>query len=268
MNASARTRTFALLGDPVAHSLSPRMQNAGFRAAGIDAVYVALRCDADAVVPTMYLLARAGGGGNVTVPHKRIAADCAPAAAFDAGTGAVNTFAGSDGGLIVANTDVEAVSESVMALGDPDGAWLILGTGGSARSAVAAAVAGGHSVAVSSRDAVRADAFASWCASLGATVVPAADAAVIINATPLGLSVDDPLPCDPGAFPAVRAALDLTYRARGTTAWCTAWRSRGVQALDGREPLLRQGAAAWTHWFPGSAPPLEVMRAALTDDVV
>ncbi len=267
MNVSPCTRTFALLGDPVAHSLSPRMQNAGFRAAGIDAVYVAFRCDADAVVPTMHLLARAGGGGNVTIPHKRVAADCAPVTALDAGTGAINTFAGSENGLLVANTDVEAVSASVAAMGDPDGAWLILGTGGSARSAVAAAVAGGHPVAVSSRDAARADAFAGWCAELGATVVPGAIAAVVINATPLGLADGDPLPCDPEAFPDVRAALDLTYRARGTTTWCSVWRERGVEALDGREPLLWQGVAAWRYWFPGCLPPVQVMRAALADDV-
>lgn len=267
MKLTARTRTFALLGNPVAHSLSPRMQNAGFRAAGIDAVYIALRCDAAAVVPTMHLLAGAGGGGNVTVPHKRVAADCMPAATFDGGTGAINTFATSDAGLIVANTDVEAVARTVVALGDPAGAWLILGTGGSARSAVAAAVAGGHPVAVSSRDAARADDFARWCAALGAMVVPAAQASVVINATPLGLADGDALPCDPDAFRDVRAALDLTYRARGTTAWCTAWRKRGVMALDGREPLLLQGVAAWAHWFPGCIPPQDVMRAALTDDV-
>ncbi|MBA2291889.1 MAG: hypothetical protein H0W15_05460 [Gemmatimonadales bacterium] len=267
MNFTARTRTFALLGNPVSHSLSPRMQNAAFHAAGIDAVYVALRCDADAVVPTMHLLTRAGGGGNVTVPHKRVAADCAPAATFDAGTGAINTFAASDAGLIVANTDIEAVAGSVAAMGNPDGAWLILGTGGSARSAAAAAVAGGHAVAVSSRDAARAEAFANWCDALGAVVVSPAQATVAINATPLGLADDDGLPCHPDALPGVRAVLDLTYRTHGTTAWCSAWRERGVRALDGREPLLLQGAAAWRHWFPGCIPPLDVMRAALSDDV-
>ncbi|MEO5826424.1 MAG: hypothetical protein ABIR59_11095 [Gemmatimonadales bacterium] len=267
MIVSARTRTIALLGDPVEHSLSPRMQNAGFRAAGIDAVYVALRCDAEAVVPTMHLLAGAGGGGNVTIPHKMVAATGAPAVCADLGTGAINTFVGSEKGLIVANTDVDAVTASVATMGNPKGAWLILGTGGSARSAVAAALAGGRAVAVSSREPSRAADFARWCTAMGGYVVPATEAVVVINATPLGLADGDTLPCNPEAWPNVRAALDLTYRARGTTAWCTAWRERGVEALDGREPLLWQGVAAWQYWFPDCVPPVQVMRAALANDV-
>ncbi len=267
MKISASTRTFALLGDPVGHSLSPRMQNAGFHAAGIDAVYVALRCEADAVVPTMRLLAGANGGGNVTIPHKRVAASCAPAVAIGIETGAANTFAGTADGLLVANTDIEAIAHAVDLLGGPDGAWLIHGTGGSARSAVAAAVSRGCAVAVSSRDDARADDFARWCRSVGAEVVPASQAVTAINATPLGLSDDDALPSDPTGLPAVRTALDLTYRHRGTTAWCRAWDAQGVASVDGREPLLWQGVAAWQHWFPGVAVPVDVMRAALTHAV-
>ena len=69
-----RTRVFALLGQPVAHSLSPAMQNAAFRVLGLDAVYVPLPCAAEHVPVLMAALAAAGGGGNVTVPHKAIAA--------------------------------------------------------------------------------------------------------------------------------------------------------------------------------------------------
>ncbi|NIQ58119.1 MAG: shikimate dehydrogenase, partial [Gammaproteobacteria bacterium] len=72
--ASARTRLYALLGSPVAHSFSPAMQNAAFAAAGLDAVYVALDCDADSLSGLLRGIAGAGGGGNVTVPHKGAAA--------------------------------------------------------------------------------------------------------------------------------------------------------------------------------------------------
>ena len=68
------TRVFALLGDPVAHSLSPAMQNAAFRALGSTRSTSPLRCDAADVAALMRALARAGGGGNVTVPHKEAAA--------------------------------------------------------------------------------------------------------------------------------------------------------------------------------------------------
>ena len=62
------TRVFAILGDPVSHSLSPLMQNAAFRALGLPASYVPLRCSADDLSGLMHSLGRAGGGGNVTVP--------------------------------------------------------------------------------------------------------------------------------------------------------------------------------------------------------
>ena len=67
MRTTARTRVFALLGNPVAHSLSPLMQNAAFLAAGIDAVYVALQPTAADVAHQMAALAGGGGGGNVTL---------------------------------------------------------------------------------------------------------------------------------------------------------------------------------------------------------
>ncbi|MBK9693402.1 MAG: hypothetical protein IPO73_17250 [Gemmatimonadetes bacterium] len=67
---SGRSRVFAILGDPVAHSLSPAMHNAAFHALGLEAVYVPLRAAAAEVPVLLHALARAGGGGNVTVPHK------------------------------------------------------------------------------------------------------------------------------------------------------------------------------------------------------
>ncbi|HUH12356.1 MAG TPA: hypothetical protein VMK65_04570, partial [Longimicrobiales bacterium] len=95
---TARTRTFALLGSPVSHSLSPRLQNAAFRAGGVDGVYVALAC-AEADFPGLLrALARAGGGGNITVPHKAAALEVveAPTAEVER-TGACNTFWWEDG---------------------------------------------------------------------------------------------------------------------------------------------------------------------------
>ena len=75
MHITAATRMFALLGDPVEHSRSPVIQNAAITKAAIDAVYVAMRCNARDVAGLLTGLARANGGGNVTVPHKGVAAD-------------------------------------------------------------------------------------------------------------------------------------------------------------------------------------------------
>ena len=71
---TARTRVFALVGDPVAHSLSPVIQNAAMRDLGLDGVYGALRASQEDMAGFVRGLARAGGGGNVTLPHKEKAA--------------------------------------------------------------------------------------------------------------------------------------------------------------------------------------------------
>jgi shikimate dehydrogenase len=85
---------------------------------------------------------------------------------------------------------------------------------------------------------------------------------VAINATPLGLRGDDPLPVEPGEIAGVRAALDLVY-APGETHWVRALRHAGVRARDGRDALIHQGAAAFVRFFPGTAAPVDVMRAAV-----
>src|ERR671918_651614 len=70
MEIGASTRLLAILGDPVAHSLSPLMHNAAIRSLGLDAVYVALRTPGAALAEVLTALAAVGAAGNVTVPHK------------------------------------------------------------------------------------------------------------------------------------------------------------------------------------------------------
>ncbi|MBV9773085.1 MAG: shikimate dehydrogenase, partial [Gemmatimonadetes bacterium] len=114
---TAATRLAALLGDPVSHSLSPTLQNAALRAAGLDGVYVALRCD-DAGFPRLLRgLALAGGMGNVTGPHKEAAARTVdrrtPAVER---IGACNTFWLRDGEVWGDNTDVPGFTGAATAL--------------------------------------------------------------------------------------------------------------------------------------------------------
>ena len=74
MSVTASTRVLALLGDPVEHSMSPVIQNAAFAEAGVDGVYVTVRCAGEDLAGFMKGLCRAGGGGNITLPHKEKAA--------------------------------------------------------------------------------------------------------------------------------------------------------------------------------------------------
>lgn len=254
-------RVFALLGDPVAHSLSPRMHNAAFHALGLPAVYVALRVRGPHLAPLMHVLAANGGGGNVTVPFKEPAAEVARMQGPL--TQACNTFWGDDQGVAGDNTDVAGVSEALRQLGVPEGCrWLIRGTGGSARAVMAAAQIFGARVAVRSRSAERAGRFLSEAGMDPGAGPDQSECEVVINCTPLGLHAEDALPLEPGEVPAARWALDLVY-ARGETPWVRAMRQAGSAAADGREVLVRQGGAAFECWFPGRRAPLEIMRAAV-----
>ena len=257
------TRVFALLGDPVAHSLSPAMQNAAFRALGLRAAYVALRCAPDDVAPLIRALARAGGGGNITIPHKELAALAVDRRLDDAGeVGACNVFWGENGVTRGGNTDVEGLLRALEPLEPAPGPWLIVGTGGGARAAAVAAARCGARVAISSRSADRASAFERWVAERGVAPASPEECRLVINATPLGLRGDDPLPITPDAVPEASAAFDMVYRS-GETPWVRAMRVAGRRAADGRGMLVAQGAGALRRWFPDVSPPTEIMRAAV-----
>lgn len=266
MDLGADARLLAVVGDPVAHSLSPRMQNAAIRAAGLAAVYVALRTPPESLPTVLDALRAVGAAGNVTVPHKEAAfRHVARPTDLARRAGACNTYWVEHGELAGDNTDVAGVLGALDALGARGGTWCVAGTGGSARAVALAAAERGATVLVRSRTPERARAFAAWAESVGVAARPAgaeARADVLINATPLGLRPGDPSPIPDAFARGARVALDLVY-ARDRTAWVRALRARGIAAEDGREVLVRQGAAAFARFFPGTPPPVEVMRAAV-----
>lgn len=257
------SRVFAILGDPVSHSLSPAMQNAAFRALGISAVYVPLKCCSDDVSGLIRALGRAGGGGNITVPHKEHAARAVDVCRDLAETvQACNTFWSEDGKTIGDNTDVPGLLEALHQMEISAAPWFIAGTGGGARAAVIAAGEYGVSVSVRSRDAARQRQFESWITSRGISLAQPLECGVLINSTPLGLRPDDPLPIEPDGFPRAEVAFDMVY-APGETGWVKAMKSRVRRSADGRSMLVAQGAAAFQRWFPTKKAPVEVMRAAV-----
>lgn len=256
------TRVFAILGDPVAHSLSPAMHNAVFQALGLSAAYVPLKCSKDDVPRIIGALTRAGGGGNVTVPHKEAAAGAVDRWSSDVKLlGACNTFWFDEAGTVGENTDVSGIGSALDALEIPPGPWLVIGTGGGARAAVGAARLRGVAVASSSRSPERRAAFHVWASGIGVPEATADDCRVVINSTPLGLAPGQPLPLErPPRHAAV--AFDMVY-ARGETRWVHAMRSAGLRAGDGRTMLVAQGAAAFRCWFPHLAPPVDLMRGVV-----
>jgi shikimate dehydrogenase len=255
-----------VLGDPVGHSISPEMHNAGIAALGLNAVYVALRVPRDRLAATLETCAALGIAGNLTVPLKETAASLLPhVSPLGRELGAVNTFWPENGELRGDNTDVAGL-DTVLAVLDAPDPWLLCGTGGSARAVAAVAGARQARLLVCSRDPARAAAFCEWTRTLSRPPVANPDdgraVGTVINATPLGLGPADPAPVPAARLDGTRVALDLVYRS-GETAWVRDCRARGLTASDGRELLLAQGVAAFERFFPGQRAPREQMRAAI-----
>lgn len=269
---TAGTRVIALLGDPVAHSLSPVIQNAAFADAGVDGLYVALRCQEGELAGLLRGIALAGGGGNVTLPYKEAAAAMVevrgPAVRR---TAACNTFWAEDGVVHGENTDVEGVRRAVEALfgGPPAGTRiLVVGAGGAARAVIAALLDGGaEHISILNRTLSRAQAVTSRLGDRRVHVLPPGSDLeseafdLMVNATSLGLSSGDPLPLELERVSRVGAVLDLVYGAHETRLVAAA-RARGIPAADGEEMLIAQGAASFELWWRREAP-VAAMRAAL-----
>jgi shikimate dehydrogenase len=266
---SARTRVFAILGNPVAHSLSPVLYNAALRAARLDAVYGALSPAAEAVAPVMRTLA----GGNVTIPYKGMAAEALDrATARVKQTIACNTFWTAGSKLLGDNTDVIGFAVALRRLlpAAKGTRVLLLGAGGGARAALYALLDDGADEVVvlarSRRRRAELEAVAGRRARRVHIVgheraVHGQGFDLIVNATPLGLRPRDRLPFRFERLAALRAVFDLVYQPGGT-AWVKRALALGVPAIDGQEMLLQQAAAAFEIWFDTDAP-IQAMRAAM-----
>jgi shikimate dehydrogenase len=225
------TRLVALLGQPVAESLSPRMQNAAFAARALDWAYVPLEVE-PAGLPDAVAGLVAGGyaGANVTIPHKQAVVELCDEAEGDS----VNTLLFLDGRISGFNTDKAIV------VGIEARRVCLLGAGGAAKALLPALQGEVH---VFSRN--------------GEWPPDASDCDLIVNATP----VRDELLVEPRAKQAV---VDLAYRPDGEpTALVAAAREAGSRlVVDGYEALVRQGAASFLLWT-GVEAPVNVMRSAL-----
>jgi shikimate dehydrogenase len=241
---AAGTTLVALLGRPVAASLSPRMQNAAFAARGLDWAYVALDVAAADLHDVVRGLTAAGfAGANVTMPHKSAAAElCDELDELSHAASAVNTLVFADRRVAGFNTDGPAVVSAVDAAG---ARALVLGRGGAARVVAATLERAGAEVLLAARDDP------DWPPD-------GAGFAILVNATP----VRDELIVRPRPEQQV---VDLAYAAgAGPTAFVAAARAAGCETVvDGIEILVRQGAASFELWT-GFPAPVEVMRAAVS----
>jgi shikimate dehydrogenase len=270
-----------LLGQPVAHSLSPLLHNAAFAAAGLDAHYEA-RLVAPSGLPAAVDALRVPEclGANVTAPHKQAMLALVDELSDEARTlGAVNTVINQNGRLIGANTDAAGLARWMRRSGiDPTGRpSLVLGAGGAARSAVwALADTGATDVVVLNRTVERAQTVVAelrtrlvgvelrWGglheAEAGAPGGP--PYGVVINATSMAYF---------GTAPRVHhdwysrdsTAIELAYSPPETRFMAEA-RAAGARAENGLGMLVHQAALAFERWT-GQAAPMAAYEAAVRE---
>ncbi len=249
-----------LLGDPVAHSLSPAIHNAALRALGIAGRYEARKVDDARLVEAVEEIRRGIlDGANVTMPHKRRAAGLADHLhPYAARAGAVNTLVGGPSGVEGLLTDVGGVVQAWEQAGLPDAAPVtILGAGGAAAAALLALEGRRPSVQARRREAAT-----ELVDRLGITalVVPWGEEArgsVLVNATPLGMR-GERLPL---SLADAEGLFDMAYGSTPTPAVIEA-RARGIPLVTGLEMLIAQAAESFRAWT-GRTPPEDAMREAL-----
>jgi shikimate dehydrogenase len=274
LDPSGRPYRVGVIGDPVAHSLSPALHQPALDQLGIPAVYERWHTSAADLARRVEGLRDAEFlGASVTVPHKIAVKDLldevSPAARR---AGAVNTIVNRRGALFGDNTDIYGFGVTVAeGLGErvPQVA-VVLGAGGAARAVVLALEAAGvGEIVVSNRDVERAATLARELdpapvrptrldeESL-ARELPRAD--VLVNATSLGWQPGEAPLALPhlDLLPADALVADLTYR---DTDLLLAAQRRGLKTVDGLPMLVHQGARAFELWT-GTAAPVETMLAA------
>jgi shikimate dehydrogenase len=221
---AATTRIVALIGHPVAHSLSPRMQNAAFAALALDWAYVALDVPSDRLAESVRGLAASGfAGANVTAPHKLAVAEL-----VGANVPSVNTLVFRDGTIESHSTDAAILD------GLQPKSPVVLGSGGAAFAFLEALPN------------------ARGFARSGEWPPDVRDADLVVNAT---TERDDVLvELAPG-----QTLIELPYP---DTATARAAREAGASVLDGLDVLVAQGARSFELWT-GLPAPVEVMHSAV-----
>ncbi len=271
---------FGIFGDPVGHSLSPAMHNAAFRALGLPCHYAPFRVRPEQLGNAIRSIRALGiSGVNITIPHKEEVIPFLDGVDETAQKiGAVNTIKRDGDRLFGYNTDGPGFVQSLLEAGvNPAGKQVILLGAGGAACGVAYALLVAHAakMMILTRSPHSGLALAERLTPLfpHAAIVqgnlqrvaleptPATRSTLLVNATPLGMKKEDPLPYPAEQIQPEWVVADLIYRPHETPLLSAA-RKRGAGIVPGIGMLLHQGALAFEIWTRRPAP-LEVMRQVL-----
>lgn len=250
-----------MLGDPIAHSLSPLLHSEALAATGLAGTYQRRRVDAAGMAQAVAEI-RDGelDGANVTMPHKELAAKlCDRLAATARRAGAVNTLVRVGGAVVGHNTDIVGIQAAWSVAELPyDAPVLVLGAGGAAAAALLAVE--GRAVSISARRPAAAHAL-TMRTGVAAAVQQWGEAvagAVVVNATPVGMGGEA---LDAALLEPAAGLFDMAYGPTVTLG--VKWmEEHGRPVADGRLMLLHQAAAAFELWT-GHCAPVAQMAAAL-----
>ncbi len=277
---TGQSKLYGIFGHPIQHSLSPQMHQAAFKDLGLQNLYLPfdvhpklLKKAVDALIPLGF------HGLNITIPHKETVMPFLDQIDREATRiGAVNTIEVRSGRLIGHNTDgkgfITSLNEENV---DPAAlAVILIGAGGAAKGvAVSLLSAGVSKMTLLVRQVNKGETLGKQLQALS----PRSDISVrgmqekkpppmgdnrpvlLINATPLGMHEDDPLPFPEEWIKADWVVSDLIYRPHETPLLLSA-KNKGAKTVSGMGMLLHQGALSFEIWT-GIKPPTKVMHKAL-----
>lgn len=272
----AKTKLYAVIGDPVAHSLSPHIYNPAFRAEGLDCAYIPLRVPDGELRETLTKLSWLDiRGFSVTIPHKEAALKIAEQRdALAEEIGAANTlFRNHEGTWSAANTDCEAavssIREGLKRKGESDSTIkgrkvLLLGAGGVSRAIGFGLMKAGAMLTIANRSVERAQALAGelGCQWINWEHRGTSLAEVLVNGTSVGMHPDvDDTPFKDNWFREGMVVFDTVYTPENTLLIKQA-RERDCIVVPGTQMFIRQAAAQFER-FLGRPAPLKVMLEAL-----
>lgn len=262
IDIDAATRVYAVLGDPIGHSLSPAMQNAAFAATGFPGVFVAFRVT-DIASAVTGIRGLGLGGVAVTIPHKvSIISHLDQLDPLAEAIGAVNTVVNEDGRLTGYNSDCAGAMKALLHATPVRGKRVaVIGAGGAARAVGFGIQSEKGELIIYNRSKDRGEALAK---DLDASFRPLSEVRdlacdILVNTSSVGMHPDaesSPIPIDfltPGMV-----VMDIVYRPL-MTRLMTGARDKGCTLVDGLSMFVNQGAFQFELWT-GSPAPVDRMR--------